>query len=420
MFTVLRNTWLLLLGLLFLMLGNGLQGTLLGIRGKLEGFSTGALSVVMSGYFVGFLVASRLAPVMIRRVGHVRVFAALGSFISAVLILFPVVPEPWAWTVLRAILGFCYCGVYITVESWLNDASTNETRGQAMSLYLIVQMVGIISAQALMNLGNPAGFLLFVIPSVLVSVAFAPILLSVSPAPAFQATKPMRLRSLYQVSPLGCIGMFLLGGIFACMFGMSAVFGAEAGLSVKQITLFVSAIYVGGMLFQYPVGWLSDRMDRRRLIVIMAAIGAVSAGVGMVRADSFALLLVVGFGIGAVANPLYGLLVAYTDDFLEKDDMAAASAGLLFINGLGAIAGPLVVGWLMGVVGPRGFFLFQGVLLGVMSLHALWQMTRRSAVAVDETSAYVQILPTTSPVAMEVAQEEAWQEDDTDAATVGG
>lgn len=398
MFGVLRTTWPLFLGLLFLMLGNGLQGTLLGIRGAIEGFSATEMSVVMSAYFVGFLFASRRAPAMIRRVGHVRVFAALGSFISAVLILFPVATEPWAWVILRTILGFSFCGVYITVESWLNDASTNETRGRAMSLYLIVQMMGIIAAQYILNLADPAGFLLFIIPSVLVSVAFAPILLVASPAPAFTATKGMTLGALWRTSPLGCVAVFLLGGVFSAIFGMAAVFGTEAGLSVRQISLFVAAIYTGGLLWQYPIGWASDRMDRRTLILGLAAGGAVAMAIGTPLSGSFAATLVAGFVIGGIANPLYSLAIAYTNDYLKPEDMASASAGLLFLNGVGAIGGPLAVGWMMERIGPGGFFLFNGLLLAAMAAYAGWRMTRRKAPRKDETGTFVPIAPSATTV----------------------
>ena len=190
---VIKNSWALLLGMFLLMLGNGVQGTLLGIRGALEGFTPGAMSLIMSGYFVGFLGGSQMAPYMIRRVGHVRVFAALASMISAALILYAALPNEYAWFALRVIVGFCFSGVYVVAESWLNDAATNETRGQALSAYLIVQMMGIVAAQWLLNFADVGGFILFIIISVAVSVSFAPILLSVSPAPVFQTTKPMSL-----------------------------------------------------------------------------------------------------------------------------------------------------------------------------------------------------------------------------------
>ena len=213
MIKVLGASWALFLGMFMLMVGNGLQGTLLGLRGAAEDFSAFQMSFVMSAYFVGFLGGSRLAPEMIRRVGHVRVFAALGSMISAVLILYPVLPEVWAWTLGRVVIGFCFSGVYVTAESWLNNAATNETRGQALSVYMIVQMGGIVAAQAIISQGDVSGYTLFIIPSVLVSLAFAPILLSVVPTPAFDSTKPMRLRDLIKASPLASVGMFLLGGV---------------------------------------------------------------------------------------------------------------------------------------------------------------------------------------------------------------
>ena len=405
MLKVLGATWPLLTGVMLLMVGNGVQGTLLGIRGALEGFSTYEMSFVMSAYFVGFLGGSRLAPVMIRRVGHVRVFAALGSLISAVLVLYPVLPDVTAWTVMRVLIGFCFSGVYVTAESWLNNASTNETRGQALSAYMIVQMIGIVASQALLNAGDPSGFLLFIIPSVLVSLAFTPILLSATPAPVFDTTRRMGFRRLFAVSPLGCAGMLLTGGIYSAMFGMASVWGMLAGLSVAQLSVFIGAMYVGGLVLQYPIGWLSDRMDRRTLILMLSLVGAAAMGVAAVIDAGFALLVALSFVLGGIVNPLYSLLIAHTNDFLSKDEMAGASAGLLFLNGLGAIAGPLVTGWMMETIGPGGFFLFIAVLLGLLGLYALWRMTRR--VASGETGGFAPIAPTASAVAVEAVLDRA-------------
>ncbi|MBO9466024.1 MFS transporter [Tropicibacter sp. R15_0] len=407
MLDVLKNSWALLLGMLLLMLGNGLQGSLLGVRGPEAGFSTLMMSMVMSGYFAGFLFASRVTPGMIKRVGHVRVFAALGSLVSAVLILFPAVVNPFAWMAGRVIIGFCFCGVYVTAESWLNDSASNETRGQALSAYMIVQMAGIIAAQALLVVPDSSGFLLFVIPSVLVSVAFAPILLSISPTPAFEATKPMTLRELYSFSPLGMVGMFLLGGVFSAQFGMAAVYATEVGLSLGQISLFIAAFYVGALVLQYPLGWLSDRMDRRMLIFAGAACGAAGAGAAMVLGGNFVILLVAAFVIGGFSNPLYSLLIAHANDYLEPADMASASAGLLFVNGLGAIAGPLVIGWVMAMVGPPGFFLLILFLLAILASYALFRMTQRAGISVEDTGIYTALSPSATPIAVEVAQEYA-------------
>lgn len=402
-----KSAWALLLGMMLLMVGNGMQGTLLGIRGEIEGFSTYEMSFVMSAYFVGFLGGSRLAPEMIRRVGHVRVFAALASFISAVLILYPTLAEPWAWVLGRVLIGFCFSGVYVTAESWLNNAATNESRGQALSLYMMVQMIGIVSAQGLLMVADPSGYVLFVIPSVLVSISFAPILLSISPTPAFETTKPMSLRELYHISPLGMVGMVLLGGIFAAQFGMSAVYASKVGLSLRELTIFVASFYVGATICQYPLGWLSDRMDRRVLILFVAAGGAAGAVIGWLFADSYPMLLLAAVIVGGTTNPLYSLLIAHTNDYLETDDMAAASGGLVFVNGLGAIVGPVATGWMMEVFGPPGFFVFLTLILAVTGSYAAYRTTRRAAPSVEDTSVYAPVMPTASPVAVEVAQEYA-------------
>ena len=301
----------------------------MGIRGAIEEFSTSELSLITSAYFVGFLFGSRFAPEMIRRVGHIRVFAALGSFISAVLILYPTITEPWAWIVLRVIFGFSFSGVYVTAESWLNNASTNENRGKALSLYMIVQMLGIISSQALLNVADPAGFVLFVIPSVLVSLSFAPILLSATPTPSFETAKAMSLMALFRVSPTGMVGMFIMGMVFAAQFGMASIYGTEAGMSVAQISIFISAIFMGGLVLQYPFGWLSDRMDRRILILVAAIIGVMASLLGFFLGENFQVLLVAAFLIGGMSNPLYALLIPYTNDYLKPEDMASASAALL-------------------------------------------------------------------------------------------
>lgn len=415
MISVLSTSWPLLLGVMLLMVGNGVQGTLLGIRGGIEGFTTFQMSLVMSAYFVGFLGGSRMTPGMIRRVGHVRVFAALGSLISAVLVLYPVLPQWQSWVVMRVLIGFSFSGVYVTAESWLNNSATNETRGQSLSAYMIVQMIGIIGAQALMNVADPSGFTLFVIPSVLVSLAFTPILLSIAPAPVFDTTKPLSFRRLYEISPLGCVGTFITGGIFSAMFGMASVWGTARGLSVRDLSIFIGAMYVGGMIFQYPIGFVSDRMDRRLLIMVLTAIGAAVMLVTALTAPPFLALIAVSVVLGGISNPLYSLIIAYTNDFLDIDDMPAASAGLIFLNGLGAVLGPVITGWMMGLVGPGGFFLYIAVLMAALALYAGWRMTQRAAPAVDTTGAYATILPTASAVAFEAVLETVQEEADAQA-----
>lgn len=398
MFKVFVQSWPLLLGVMLLMVGNGVQGSLLGIRGAYEGFTTFELSVIMSSYFVGFLGGSRLAPDMIRRVGHVRVFSALGSMISALLILYPLLVDWAAWSVMRVLIGFCFSGIYVTAESWLNNTASNETRGQALSLYMIVQMLGIIASQGLLSLGDPTGFALFIIPSVLVSLAFMPILLADTPAPTFNTIQPMSFRALFRISPLGCVGMLLTGGVYSAMFGMASVYGAMSAMTIGQIAAFVAAMYVGGLLFQYPVGWASDRMDRRALVLWLAVAGAVVMGLATVIRLPFNLELIVALLLGGIINPLYSLLIAHTNDFLTKEEMPAASAGLIFLNGFGAIFGPLSLGWIMQNAGAKGYFLFIGLLFAALAGYVGWRMTRRAGPA--HTTGYAGLTPTASSLAV--------------------
>lgn len=418
MISVLRTTWPLFLGILLLMVGNGMQGTLLGIRGGIEGIPTFQMSIVMSGYFAGFLLGSLMVPALIKHVGHVRVFAALGSLISSVLILFAVEPNWIWWTVLRLVIGFCFCGVYITSESWLNAGSTNENRGKTLSLYMIVQLLGIVAAQALLNTSDPGGFMLFIIPSVLVSFAFMPILLSAQPAPQFETIKRMSFGQLYRASPLGCIGIFLMGGVFSVLSGMSSVWGAGIGLSVAQISLFVAAIYAGGLVLQYPIGWISDRYDRRALVLLLSALGGLAGLVVIAAQPGTVGLVIAGAVMGGVANPIYALLLAYTNDYLDQSDMAAASAGLLFIYGIGSMGGPIITGWLMEVLGPDGFWIHIAVLLVILAAYAGWRSTRRRALTPDEQGNFAVITPNTTPLTVEAVLDDA-QSDNAAAPPVG-
>ena len=407
MIAVLGQSWALLLGMLLLMLGNGLQGTLLGVRGSLEGIDAGTMGYVMSAYYVGFLLGSHMAPAMLRRVGHVRVFAALGSFVSAAFILYGAAVDPLSWTALRLVVGFCFSGLYVVAESWLNHSSTNATRGQALSLYMIVQMSGMVVGQLLLNVADPGGYELFVLISVLVSISFAPMLLSSSPAPRHQSARAMPLGSLIRTSPLASVGMLLLGGVFSALYAMASVYATELGLSVANTSLLITAIFLGGLLFQYPIGWMSDRIDRRLLIIGTTGLGALAATSAVSLAGAFPILLGCALVVGGVAGPLYSLLVAYANDYLESEQMAAASGGLLFINGFGAMSGPILVGWMMSRYGTEWFFVSIATLFAMICLYALWRMTRRPHFVREEPAPYLAISSRTGIVATEMALEAA-------------
>ena len=416
MFAVLSNSWALLLGMFLLMLGHGIQATVLGLRGGIEAFESTTMGFVMAGYFAGFLGGAQSAPWLLRRVGHVRVFAALASLISAAFIIFAAVVDPIAWTVMRFVVGFCYSGVYVVAESWLNESSTNENRGRTLSAYLIMQMLGIITAQSLINVADPGGYDLFIIMSVAVSISFAPILLSASPAPVFSTTRRMSLKQLVRTSPLGCVGIFFLGAVFGAQFGMAPVYGTEIGLTAAEISVFVGAIFVGGLVLQYPIGWLSDRMDRRTLIAIVTALGAAGCLVALVFSGSFIALVVTAFLIGGTSNPLYSLLIAHTNDFLDTEDMASASGGLIVLNGVGAAGTPILVGYLMKGLGPAAFLVFIGGAMAAIAAYAIYRMAARPAPAVDETSpiapySMVSHTQVAAEIAQEIAAEQALAEE---------
>jgi MFS family permease len=413
MIQMLSGVWALLLGIVLIMLGNGMHFTLIGLRGGIENFTATELAVVTSGYFVGFLSGARYTPDLIRRVGHVRVFAALGSFMSAGLIAFPLLTEPWAWTVLRLLVGFCMSGIYVAAESWLNNASTNENRGKVLSAYMIAQTLGIIGAQGLLTLGDAGTSALFIGASILVSISFAPILLSVTPVPATEVARPMSLRNLFIGSPLGTVGIFLLGSVYATQSGMGAVYGTQIGMTASQIALFVAMLFAGALVLQYPIGWLSDQMDRRKLIFGAAALGALSCAVGWVTGGGLVPLMAAAFFAGGVTTPLYALFLAYTNDFLSAEDMPAASGGLVFTFGLGAIAGPLVTGWAMQTFDPFAFWVVLGGTFAAIALYALFRMMQRSMMPVSETESYLGVLPTSSPIAVEAAG--VWAADNAEA-----
>jgi MFS family permease len=395
-----------MLGMLLIMLGNGLQSTLLGVRGSLEQIDPSSMGFIMSGYFIGFLGGSKLAPKMIKDVGHVRVFAALGSLVSAAFLLFSVWVEPLFWFSLRVIVGFCFAGIYVVAESWLNDISTNETRGKTLGFYLVMQMAGIVLGQVLLNVADPAGAGLFILISVLVSVSFAPILLSKNSAPPFDSAKPMTFLELFKASPLGVVGIFFIGTTFSALFGMSSVYATEINLSFQQISGFIMMIYIGGLIMQFPIGWLSDNMDRRLLSIIICFVGAATAlSVFVLPSVPYVVLLGIAFMIGGACNPLYSVLIAHTNDYLENDQMASASGSLIFVNGVGAMGGPIIVGYLMKSIGPNGYHLFIALTLLIIGCYGLYRMTQRATIDTDELSPHVTIFNRSTSVMAQVAAE---------------
>ncbi len=400
MVAAVASVWALLLGMALLMIGNGLQGSLLGVRASLEGFPTPVIGLLMSGYYIGFLAGSTLTPKLVARVGHIRVFGALASLASTVILVHALLVLPVPWGLMRLITGFCYAGLYVVAESWLNNQASNQTRGQLLSVYMVVSLGGMGLGQGLLNVADPAGTKLFILVSILVSLAVIPMLLSARPGPPFAALAKVSPRALYRASPLGVVGMFGTVMAHGAFFGMGAVYGHAAGLSVPEISLLMGLWLLGGVVLQWPIGRLSDGLDRRLVLTTVtfaAALLALAAPVLLGR--SGALLLGVVALYGGLALPMYSLCIAHTNDFLKPEQMVQASGTLMLVGGVGASLGPVSAGAVMTWIGPAGFFWWLAAIHAAIGLFAVWRMTQRQALPVAEQGTYVALPPRATPAA---------------------
>lgn len=374
-FSAAGSVWALLVGMGLLLLGNGLQGTLLGVRAAGESFGSTVTGLVMSGYFVGFLIGSQIAPRTIRRVGHLRVFAAVAALASIAILLQSLFVTPTVWALMRVLTGYCLASAYIVTESWLNDRVTNEHRGGLLSVYMIVSYFGMGGGQLLLNTGDPAAHELFMLVSVLISFAAIPILFSITPQPVQESPERLGALALYGISPLGVFGSFSTGILQGAVFGMGAVYGRTAGLSVGQISVLMFILIAGPAVAQWPIGKLSDRMDRRRVITGLAAFGAIASLIAIMVTGTWPQLLVyLAAAIGVGPMLLYSLFIAYTNDHLRAEQMVAASSTLILVFGVGATLGPSTAGLLMDAFGPAGFLvLLAGVQAGIVgfALHRM-------------------------------------------------
>ncbi|MFO1035958.1 MAG: MFS transporter [Geminicoccaceae bacterium] len=397
---LLKQTWSLLLGIAILMLGYGLQGTLLGVRASLENFQTAVTGIIMSGYYVGLLVGSLRAPILVARVGHVRVFAALLSLGSAAVLLHPVLIDAGFWFLLRFVTGYCFAGAFIVAESWLNGAATNDTRGSLLSVYMLVQMGALAGGQYLLSLADPAGFNLFILVSVLVSVAAVPMLLTATAAPAIGKRSSVSLIDLFRISPLGMAGVVGVGFAHSAIYAMGPVFAKVEGLPLTAIATFMASIVLGGAAFQWPIGRLSDRLDRRLVILAATSLTVAVLLLDVLAPERSWLLFTIFFCVGGLSLPLYAVLVAHTNDYLSPDQMVGASSALVLAYGVGAVIGPIAVATCMQVLGPNGFVLYLAAIHAAIGAYTAWRMTRRTAIPAAERGSYV---PTAAPTTVSTA-----------------
>ena len=380
----------LLMGMSMLLIGNSLQGTLIAIRAVGETFSANAIGIMASGYFFGFVVGTLVTSYLIERAGHIRGFTALASLASAAALGHIIIIDPVAWTIFRAISGFCFAGIYMVIESWLNERATNETRGQVLAAYMIVNLMSLTVGQFLISFADPLGYVLFCIVSILVSIAIIPVSITRTIAPIPQKPKPLPIRRLFSISPLGFIGCLAYGLAMGAFWGLAPVFAGQVGLDVNGVALFMSLCILGGGLMQWPMGWLSDHFDRRLVLTFASFIGGgmsllVATG-GIIKPDMLPYLALI---FGASTFPIYAVTVSHANDYVEADERVVVSGTLLLTYGAGAIAGPLLAGQIMNHLGAQGLFYYIGGVFILVGCYALWRMTRRAAPSADDKSTFV-------------------------------
>ena len=371
--SVAAATWALFLGLSLVMIGNGLNGSLLGVRSDAAGFGLLVTGVIMAAYFAGFLVGTAYAERALRSVGHIRVFAALASLASSVVLIQAVSIVPATWAITRFMFGACMAGIYVVVESWLNDLATNKTRGRILSVYMIVTMGSVGAGQLLLNVNDNSGFTLFIVTSVLVSLSLVPVTLSASSAPPLAVPEPMGLRALVSRVPTGVIASFFSGAGAGALLGMAAVYATQVNMSAGRLSLFVTAPMVGALLFQMPIGWISDHLPRRGVLFGVCTAAAATPLLALMVNEQSIVVIGVMVVLGGAMFPFYSLALAYTNDWLKAEEILGASSMLVRINGSGAIVGPLLAGGLMAIFGPRLFF---WTISGIFSICALWILYR--------------------------------------------
>ena len=407
MIAAVLSSWALFLGMALLMMGNGLQGSLLGVRASIEAFPTTVTGLLMSAYYFGFLAGSILSPKMVVRVGHVRVFAALASLASAAILIHAVIVNPISWAMMRLVSGLCYAGLYVVAESWLNESATNENRGQLLSIYMVISMGGMAVGQGLLNVGDPGRADLFILISIMVSLALIPMLLSVNRGPVMDAPTPISIKEVYKSSPTGVVAALMNGILQGGVFSMGAVYAGLLGLSVPAISLFMGTLMIGGMLFQWPIGRLSDRYDRRLVLTVVTFAASGLAVFASLASFSFQALLATAFLFGGMMIPMYSLAIAYANDHLHPEQMVAASGTLVLVGGIGAFIGPTLVAGAMDLFGPEGFFAALASIHAILGVFILYRMTQRPALPADEQGTYVMMSSRTTPVAGEMYGEAA-------------
>ncbi len=383
----------LLISVGLLLMGNGLQGTLLPVRAQVEDFSSLAIGVLGSSYFLGFGAGCLLGGRLVQRSGHIRTFTAIVALASTTVLLHGLVLSPAVWWLLRAVTGFCFAVLYMVIESWLNEKSTNENRGLVFSAYTIINLTVITLGQMMLTLDEPIVFTLFALCSILVSLAAVPVAFTRAEAPQPITAASIRIGHLYRLSPVGVVGCLAVGLANGSFWSLAPIFAGSEGGGTAKVALFMSIAVIAGAVGQWPLGRLSDRMDRRKVIVA-ACLGAALAGAGLAAAAQFldAWIYLPAFAFGFFAFPLYALSVAHMNDFVDPTGYVEAAAGLLLFFALGAVAGPVIASFVIRTFGIEALFAWTAAVHVATAVFALYRMTRRAAAPLEEHIAFSEAL----------------------------
>lgn len=385
------GAWGLLTAVLLIMLGNGLLGTLVALRAGVIGFGTTLTGIVMAGYYVGFFLGAWAVPRFVLAVGHIRVYAALASLASTAALVHLLTGSPFLWGLMRVITGFGLSGIYIVAESWLNDSADNSNRGLLISVYMVVVMGGLALSQTLLPLFEPSAATPFILSSVLVSLAVVPVTLSVGAAPSFEVHDRMRFAELWHAAPIGIVGGFAAGFTGGAMAGLGAVYADLEGFSVARVGLFMALMLAGPVAFQLPIGHLSDRFRRRRVLLLTTLVSAgLALWIAQVDATS-ALMLVAIFVYGGITFPLYSLALSHINDVVPRGQGVAVSSIYVFVGGVGAVAGPPIVAATMDRTSPSAFFWTQAILLIGVAAYSLYRIVAHQGVEVDQQRRFANV-----------------------------
>jgi len=387
----------LLLGVAFLLMGNGLQGTLLPVRAEIEAFSTLSIGVMGSAYYIGFALGCLFCPHVVRAVGHIRAFTAMVAVASTMALLHVLFLEPAVWWPLRGLTGFCFAGLYLVIESWLNDRATNQTRGAIFGIYTFVNLTVITVGQFMITLYDPAAFPLFALASILISLAAVPVALTRLPAPAPVAVVRLRPKHLYNLSPVGVVGCGVVGLANGAFWSLGPLYATGQGLDLTGLATYMGLTVLGGALAQWPFGRLSDSRDRRQVIALACGL-SVLAGLalaifgGLWTRAIFPLTVL----FGAFAFPIYAICVAHANDMMPRDEFVEASSGLLLANGIGSAIGPILASAAMSLIGPSGLFAYTAVIHAAMLAFVLHRIRRRAPAPPEERGSFMPVSESTS------------------------